>query len=1283
LALLAICGLLAGRLVDLAPVRERLCRLAETELSDRLDVGVRVGDLDFNFLPLQLEVIDVEIDDRSGERLLDLPRGIARAHLEGLFEPTLTLYKVELERPVIALRFSESGESYLPKLRRRPEDERSGSATVRLRELQVQQGELHLDHLKIPLDLDAEGIVADLVGLGKKATQGDVSIERLAIGVVGGSADLGSVAAKGRTVDGGIEITSATLSGTDLSGDFDGRWSWTDPRPGDFELAVTVDTALLRRLGFVKAPMTGKLGYVGDFSWTGTDWNAEGELTSPALYVVERDLAGLRAAVRADREVIDIASFSARYSGGSVAGSARVELDRRKLVEVDLKLSELDVRRLIEERKLPIRGIATAVSGDLRYRFFLDAPKRGDGWGQFSLQPETPEAPYDLPLVGESAIVIDNGVVAMEAVRLQGASQQIDASGTYHLETKRMQIRYEIETEAPPELFALAALELEPAAWMPATGSGSISGELTVEPGAFASDVNLYLVDVSAPGFEAEELRGGFRIDAAGVHNLRLDLGRRDAGLLLAGRIPFEQEGAQREGAVEPLELAIESVRWPSEQLMAWLPSAVPVEGPVTGTIHLAGSPDALSGDARLTVEPARSGENDLGVIEVEARFDPTGIDLDQLLLTSDECALGASGRVAGEGSALNLEIASEGCRLERTPFAGRLPAGGTGQIALAATVGGTLEAPEVTGRLDLLELGLPGLDPDDLKSGAVDFEWKDTKIELGGGVPGIFEIAGGGLGDSTSADMRFDLELEDLSAVARLFVGTRLEGLGGEARGSVSVRAGLDAESSPTVDVVFDDFAARYRGQEIESLEPIAVGWSPDELTIDSFYLGDADETSDVFISGRALLPEGELELNLQTSLDAEWVELIDLGVDVREGGLDLLANIGGTFAAPRLVGQGSLRDGNIVLPGGVLSLEELEGLLLFYPDQIVLDRLIAKGAGGRILSSGRVGLPTADSPLDYRFQLTARDFSLRYPEGWLLTGDTELVLSSVTGGRQVEGSVDLDRALYSQDVSLGVGQLMQVLFQKNRVEVEEADPFLAETQLNVVVEGGRSLRVRNNLADLYGRIDLAVRGTAARPIVFGEIELERGGTLDYSGTEYTIDRGLLSFVNPYRIEPVIDLTADATTREYEITMSLSGPIDKVNATFASDPPLADLEILSLLATGGAAGSTDGSSGFDAGSFLYGQAASLIADRANNLFGFDKLRIDPLTGESGRLSAARVTVGKQLSRDFFATYSYDPSATEEQILQLEWQVDRDFSLVFTQNGDGTYAVDAQWEKHF
>ena len=245
----------------------------------------------------------------------------------------------------------------------------------------------------------------------------------------------------------------------------------------------------------------------------------------------------------------------------------------------------------------------------------------------------------------------------------------------------------------------------------------------------------------------------------------------------------------------------------------------------------------------------------------------------------------------------------------------------------------------------------------------------------------------------------------------------------------------------------------------------------------------------------------------------------------------------------------------------------------------------------------------------------------------------------------------------------------------------MESTDEELASTLFNLAISGPGALRVRNNVANLRGDVDLTMRGSLAVPVLFGRLDLEPGGTVQVGGSDYTVERGSLTFANPYRTEPVVDLAARTRRREYDLSLNLSGTFDRLNASVASDPPLADLDVLGLLATGEPTAIRGPAQGAEA--FLYGQAASLVTERVNRLFDLDRFRIDPLTGTSGSLSSARVTLGKQLSRDVLATYSYDPSLTELQILQLEWAVARGLTLVVTQNGDGTYAVDSRWEKSF
>ena len=98
---------------------------------------------------------------------------------------------------------------------------------------------------------------------------------------------------------------------------------------------------------------------------------------------------------------------------------------------------------------------------------------------------------------------------------------------------------------------------------------------------------------------------------------------------------------------------------------------------------------------------------------------------------------------------------------------------------------------------------------------------------------------------------------------------------------------------------------------------------------------------------------------------------------------------------------------------------------------------------------------------------------------------------------------------------------------------------------------------------------------------------------------------------------------------------------------------------------------------------FLYGQAASALTRRVGTLFGFDRFRIDPVVQAGQPVSGIGITVGKRLSKDVFITYSTLPTTGQQYIVQVEWQVRKNLTLVLTQVGDGTYAVDAQWQRRF
>ena len=488
------------------------------------------------------------------------------------------------------------------------------------------------------------------------------------------------------------------------------------------------------------------------------------------------------------------------------------------------------------------------------------------------------------------------------------------------------------------------------------------------------------------------------------------------------------------------------------------------------------------------------------------------------------------------------------------------------------------------------------------------------------------------------------------------------------------------------------DELRLTYGGRQVANREPVVVDVSPERLEVRSFYLGEAGTDLEAYAAGTVgLVAPMALDLHAQSTISATWARLFAPDLDVA-GAVDALVTLRGTVGAPDLSGQAVLRDARVVLPS-LATLDGLAGTVRFYRDRLVLDELTGRLGGGTVHASGQVALPGNGRTPSYRIDMAAEGVSLRYPEGWVSRGD--VAVSLVGGGvtRQLVGSIRLNRALYVENLKVDPFQLLLRGLQRERVQVTPTNALFAATQLNLAIRGPGALRITNNVADLHGDIDLTVAGTIAAPVVFGSVQLEPGGTLEYSDNKYQVERGILTFANPNRIDPIIDLALKAEVQSYEITLTLTGTLEKLNAKFASNADLADIDILLLLANGqrpeigappppGPQGEAAGHAA--ASQFLAGQASSALGSRVGRLFGLDRFRVDTqtLTQAGVPTSGVVITAGKRLSKNIFITYVSNPSSPRLDVRQIEWQVAKNLTVLLTQSGS-SYAVDVQRETRF
>lgn len=1305
--------------------RERGRLLLESRLSEYFGREVEVRRVEWSLFPLALEAWDVVIpgdearDGPDAPPFARVPYVVMEVSLEiwpGWRTPELTIEQVMAAEPEVNVLVREDGTNNLPRFGR---DEPPGPrrVEVHLEALVVQEGLLRFNALELPLDFRARSIFARLDGLEAEAiagegpdaglaVQGRITAQEAEITLPGGTPYAFTISARGRFGARRIDLERVLLRGPDLDASIQGVLHVPE-EARRLELDVSADgrVALASRLGYMDAdppPAEGPLRFNGDVVWTPDDWSVEGRLASSRLVLGDRVLTGVDGELRVRPEALRYDIHTAGHAGGSVSGLVTVELQEDpRTIEVDLALAGLDLTALVGDQGLDLEGVRGRVSGDVSYRFTTDAPEDGSGWAELRLDSARQgPLPEGLALTGRVPLEIDRGVVRSQAVRLvsETGSQVIRADGFFDISERTGEIRWDVATSDVGELTSLVPVEEddgEPPAWLPTAGRGDVEGVLRIRPSGVVVDSTFDLVDVESPGILAEHLQGSLTVSPTGVRNLRIEATSEGGAILVAGSVPFE--GA---GPGEVLDLTIDAVSWPTdERLDAWLPFELPVDGPVSGRLALTGTGDDLSGRADLEIEPAVIAGFEVDLVLAEIAFDPERLVVERGVIRSEAGDLTARGMLHRESGAMDFRVEAPSLDLTREPFAGALTGDVSGTLALTADIEGTLESPRARARLES-----SGLTYDDRRlatderSAVLELVWDGREVRAEGGVAGLLTLEGGGLLDTDRADLAFRVASERLGDVVRLAAPGAPEGFTGRFDGTVVVAGELAGGVGPDalrIALELPELVLEYEGRTLRNLEPVVARYTGDAIAIDSLFLEDEGTGSEVFAQGTiGLGEESPLDLNLQGSISTDWAELLVPQIEM-DGTFDVLATVRGTLSEPRLNGQGELRDGRLIVAGFPQSLDDLSAVVLFYPRQVVIDRLRARIGGGTMLASGRLvppwAGPGAGGDLDYQLQASLDDVTLRYPEGFWLRADAALSLLSTPDGRLVRGTVQLDRAYYVKDVEVSLFQIMRRALRADRLEVAETGEFESTTQLAIAVNAPGTVRVRNNVADLTGSAELTVRGTVARPIVFGEVEIDRGGNLVYAENEFEVERARLTFASPTRIDPIVDLVATADIREYDVTLNLSGRLDTLQAQVTSDPPLSDLDVIALLTTGQTPGERGPIPGITdvqaftsdtAERFLYGQAASVVSERLETLFGVDTLRISPVTSETGG-AIGSVTVGKRLSSDVVVTYTSQPTATDEFLVQVEWQVDENLTLIFTSIEGDSFRVDARWDKRF
>jgi translocation and assembly module TamB len=474
-----------------------------------------------------------------------------------------------------------------------------------------------------------------------------------------------------------------------------------------------------------------------------------------------------------------------------------------------------------------------------------------------------------------------------------------------------------------------------------------------------------------------------------------------------------------------------------------------------------------------------------------------------------------------------------------------------------------------------------------------------------------------------------------------------------------------------------FEVLVPEYRGRTVS---PVHLRLEEGVLTVDSLKL--QAEGTDLDLSGRVdLLGDGPLDVQAVGQADLRGLQALSPRVRAFGAGrLDL--GLTGSRDDPRLSGTLRLLGAGLRVRGFPHGVSDLSGLVRFTERGAALEGVKGSLAGGQLVAEGTLAF-AGGRLRSFDLRPRGEGLALRWPEGLRSLVDADLRIVGDEARSLATGSVDVKQAVYTRryDVASEILAL--------RAAEEEAAADGGGMSLDVRVRAPGTLRIDNNLASLYARAELQLRGTTTAPVLLGRAEVDRG-RIYFQGRTYVIRHGSLDFVNPTKLDPLFDIEAETRLQSYRVTLRVGGTLERVTPTLTSDPPLSALQILNLLA--GADEATVASmtaTRSNEAQLAASGAATLAAGRlseemglergAGKLLGLDRFSIDPaLLRGNGQTPTARVTLGKRITPDLSVIYAQDLSGTGERLIAVEYVLSDRFSLLLTRSDPDGFGFDVR-----
>jgi translocation and assembly module TamB len=452
------------------------------------------------------------------------------------------------------------------------------------------------------------------------------------------------------------------------------------------------------------------------------------------------------------------------------------------------------------------------------------------------------------------------------------------------------------------------------------------------------------------------------------------------------------------------------------------------------------------------------------------------------------------------------------------------------------------------------------------------------------------------------------------------LTIATTLDGTLRAPRGHVSLNArGLSFAASknsrlPTLGL---DLNGNWNGRNID-IQGQVIGLKGDSISL----AGSAPLLLTPSPLGISIPANGALSLKLQGAGRLEnLADLLPLGEDRVSGQFAADIAAAGTVAAPSASGRLKLSDGRYenFATGAVLT--NLQAEAVGDRNRITLNSFSAgDSSSGSIKAQGNVVLTGPSGPTA-ALSATLANFRVAASDEAAATATGTVSITGPLTAPKVAAPLTIDRADINLPDSLPPNVVVIKVTRANSNAGKQPpaapapEPPALPATLDIRIDMPGNIFVRGHGLDSEWRGKLAITGTSAAPAINGSLEQIRG-SVDLLGKTFTLTRGRIIFDGSDKLDPVLDIVAEASTSDISAQVNIGGLASAPTITLTSTPVVPQDEILSRVLFGKSVGQITPGEGIQ----LAAAAATLagggpgVLDRLRGGLGLDWFRLGSST---------------------------------------------------------------------